>query len=36
MLVSDAWAEAGETGRWASEVRPFTTNRRLALREIVG
>lgn len=36
VLVSDAWAEAGEAGRWASEVRPFTTNRRLALREIVG
>ncbi len=25
--ASDAWAEAVEKGRWASEVRPFTSNR---------
>ncbi len=24
VLVSSAWAKAGEAGRWPSEVRPFT------------
>src|SRR5215207_2082861 len=28
VLVSRAWAKAVEAGRWASEVRPFTRNRR--------
>lgn len=28
VLLSPAWAEAGEKGRWPGEVRPFTTNRR--------
>jgi len=36
VLVSPEWAEAGEWGRWASEVRPFTTNRRHLLREVIG
>ena len=31
VLVSRAWAQAVEAGRWASEVRPFTRNRRHAL-----
>ena len=31
VLVSRAWAKAVEAGRWASEVRPFTRNRRHAL-----
>ena len=34
VLVSDAWAEAGERGRWPSEVRPHTTNRRHIMRKI--
>jgi hypothetical protein len=31
VLVSDAWAQAVEAGRWPGEVRPFTTNRRHVL-----
>ena len=36
VLLSDAWVEAGEAGRWATEVRPFTTNRRHILREAIA
>ena len=36
VLLSPAWAEAGERGRWPTEVRPFTTNRRLVLRKVIG
>lgn len=36
VLLSDAWAEAAERGRWASEVRPYTTNRRHILRKVMG
>ncbi len=32
VLVSDAWAEAVEAGRWPEEVRPYTSNRRHVLR----
>src|SRR5262245_23835595 len=28
VLLSPEWSVAGEKGRWASEVRPFTRNRR--------
>jgi hypothetical protein len=31
VLVSDAWAQAVEAGRWPGEVRPFTSNRRHVL-----
>ncbi|HEX3504473.1 MAG TPA: hypothetical protein VHU22_13870 [Xanthobacteraceae bacterium] len=31
VLVSPEWAKASETGRWPTEVRPFTRNRRHAL-----
>ena len=34
VLSSDAWAEAVERGRWGSEVRPFTHNRRHVLRKV--
>ena len=36
VLLSAAWAEAGERGRWPGEVRPFTTNRRHILRKVIG
>jgi hypothetical protein len=36
VLLSPEWAEAGERGRWATEVRPHTTNRRHILRKIMG
>lgn len=35
VLVSAAWAEAGEQGRWAAEVRPFTTNRHHVVRKVL-
>jgi hypothetical protein len=28
VLTSDAWANAVDQGRWATEVRPYTHNRR--------
>ncbi len=31
VLVSDEWPAAVETGRWPTDVRPHTTNRRHAL-----
>jgi hypothetical protein len=31
VLVSEEWARASETGRWPTEVRPFTRNRRHAV-----
>jgi hypothetical protein len=34
VLVSPAWAKAGEAGRWPKEVRPFTHNRRHALYRV--
>ncbi len=36
VLLSSEWAEAGERGRWPTEVRPFTTNRRHILRKVIG
>ena len=35
VLASAAWARAVEAGRWAGEVRPFTTNRRHALAKVI-
>ena len=35
VLVSEAWTEAVERGRWSSEVRPYTTNRRHVLRRVI-
>jgi hypothetical protein len=35
VLMSDAWAKAGETGRWPTEVRPHTTNRSHVLRKVM-
>ena len=34
VLVSDAWAEAVEAGRWSTEVRPHTFNRSHVLRRV--
>lgn len=34
VLLSPEWAEAGERGRWPTEVRPFTSNRRHILRKV--
>lgn len=35
VLASEAWTQAVEAGRWPSEVRPFTTNRRHALAKVL-
>jgi hypothetical protein len=35
VLVSDAWAKAVDSGRWPTEVRPFTHNRRHVLRKLL-
>ena len=35
VLTSEAWASAVDAGRWPSEVRPYTHNRRLILRKRV-
>ena len=34
VLVSPAWASAVEAGRWPSQVRPYTRNRRHALYRV--
>ena len=35
VLTSQAWNRAVELGRWPSQVRPFTRNRRHVLRKLV-
>jgi hypothetical protein len=35
VMSSDAWAEAGEKGRWGPEVRSHTFNRRHVLRKVI-
>lgn len=35
VLVSDAWAQAIDQGRWPTQVRPYTKNRRHTLKRIV-
>jgi hypothetical protein len=34
VLLSDAWAKAVDAGRWPSEVRPYTRNRRHVLKKL--
>ena len=36
VLVSEAWAKAVDAGRWPTEVRPYTRNRRHVLRKVLG
>lgn len=35
VLTSEAWAKAVDSGRWPTQVRPFTRNRRHTLRRIM-
>ena len=35
VLTSEAWARAVEDGRWPTEVRPYTSNRRHELRKLI-
>ncbi len=34
VLTSEAWDSAVEKGRWSTEVRPFTKNRRHTLKRV--
>jgi hypothetical protein len=36
VLVSVAWAQAVEEGRWPAEVRPFTRNRQHTLHKVMN
>jgi len=36
VLVSEAWANAVDQGRWPSEVRPYVSNRRHTLKRVLG
>jgi hypothetical protein len=36
VLLSEPWARAAEKGRWPTEVRPFTRNRRHVLKKVIG
>jgi hypothetical protein len=36
VLTSEAWAKAVEAGRWPTQVRPYTRNRRHVLYERLG
>ena len=36
VLTSEAWSKAVEAGRWPSEVRPYTRNRRHVLRKVMA
>ena len=36
VMKGAAWAEAVERGRWPSEVRPYTRNRRHTLQQVMG
>ena len=35
VLASEAWSKAVEQGRWAAEIRPFTSNRRHTLHKLI-
>jgi hypothetical protein len=35
VLMSAAWSEAGEQGRWPVEVRPYTSNRHHVVRKVL-
>ena len=35
VLTGSGWATAVEEGRWPSQVRPFTSNRRHVLRKVL-
>lgn len=36
VLTTEDWAAAVDKGRWADEVRPFTSNRRHVLRKLIA
>ena len=36
VLTSEAWGQAVDQGRWPHDVRPYTTNRRHVLRQLIS
>ena len=36
VLTSEAWAKAVDAGRWPTQVRPYTRNRRHVLKKLSG
>jgi hypothetical protein len=36
VLTSEAWAKAVDQGRWPTEVRPYTRNRRHMLHQVIN
>ncbi len=36
VLLSEGWAKAVDAGRWPTQVRPFTRNRRHVLKKLDG
>ena len=36
VLTSEAWGQAVDQSRWPHEVRPYTTNRRHVLRQLIS
>jgi len=34
-METQAWQDAVEAGRWPTEVRPYTSNRRFELRKVI-
>jgi len=36
VLTSEAWAQAVDSGRWPSQVRPYTRNRRHVLKRVLA
>jgi len=36
VLTSEGWASAVDAGRWPTQVRPFTRNRRHVLKKLSG
>jgi len=35
VMETQAWQDAVEAGRWPTEVRPYTSNRRFELRKVI-
>ena len=36
VLIGEGWAQAVDSGRWPTQVRPYTKNRRHVLRKLIG
>ncbi|MBI4337672.1 MAG: hypothetical protein HY683_07595 [Chloroflexi bacterium] len=36
VITTEAWGRARDLGRWPTQVRPYTSNRRHTLRELIS